>query len=302
MRFVTERHIPVLREKVLEVCSPKSGEVFADLTAGYGGHAQMLLKSVGDSGFGYIFDKDPDAIKALRVKFNKVPNVAIEHTDFSTIDWEHLPKLNIILLDLGVSSPQLDNTSRGFSFSKTAPLDMRMDYNSELTATHIINSYTQKDLADIIFHFGGEHKSRKIASEIVKQRVVTPITTTTQLSDIITRISVRSKKIHPATKTFQALRIATNNELNVLEYALNHLPSQLCVGGRIAIISFHSLEDRLVKQAFKSLCVPQKDEFGKTIEAPNFKLVTKKPIKGREYDKSNPRARSAMLRAVEKIK
>ncbi len=298
-----KRHTPVLLENVIELLKPQKGERFADLTAGFGGHSEILLDMVGDTGHGYLFDKDREAILALQTKFKSHDNVTITQADFGTIDWqEEMPKVDMILADIGVSSPQIDNAERGFSFMQDGPLDMRMNQDQILTAYDIVNTYPQADLADILYQYGEERQSRRIARKIVESRRLEPIRTTTQLADIISHETGKSGKIHPATKSFQALRIAVNNELDSLKSALSEMPTSLLPGGRIAIISFHSLEDRLVKQAFKALCTPQKDEFGQIVSSAEFTPVTKKPITGTNFDKTNPRARSAKLRVVEKIK
>lgn len=298
-----KRHTPVLLENVIDLLQPQIGEKFADLTAGFGGHSEVLLEMVGGSGHGYLFDKDSEAILALQAKFETLNNVTITQADFGTIDWqEDMPKVDMILADIGVSSPQIDNADRGFSFMQDGPLDMRMNQDQILTAYDIVNTYSQADLADILYQYGEERQSRRIARKIVESRRLEPIRTTTQLADIISHETGKSGKIHPATKSFQALRIAVNNELDSLKSALQEMPASLLPGGRIAIISFHSLEDRLVKQAFKALCTPQKDEFGQIVSNAEFTPVTKKPISGINFDKTNPRARSAKLRVVEKIK
>jgi len=298
-----KRHTPVLLENVIELLQPQKGEKFADLTAGFGGHSEVLLDMVGDNGHGYLFDKDSEAIHALQAEFKTQNNVTITQADFGTIDWQNeMPRVDMILADIGVSSPQIDNADRGFSFSHDGPLDMRMDQNQDLTAFDIVNTYSQADLADILYQYGEERQSRRIARKIVEARKVEPIHTTSQLAEIISHETGKSGKIHPATKSFQALRIAVNNELESLKSALGEMPASLLPGGRIAIISFHSLEDRLVKQAFKALCTPQKDEFGQIVSNAEFTPVTKKPITGTNFDKTNPRARSAKLRVVEKIK
>ena len=204
-------------------------------------------------------------------------------------------------MDLGVSSPQLDESDRGFSFNKDAKLDMRMDQSQNLTAKDIVNEYTEDNLANIIYRYGEEKRSRKIASEIVKHREETPITTTKQLADIVENCLPRGGKIHPATRTFQAIRIATNQELESIELALPDAIDSLKSRGRLTVISFHSLEDRIVKRFFRSLVEAQKDLVtGREIESPNFRLISKKPLKGSLID-DNPRARSAKLRTIEKI-
>lgn len=297
-------HQPVLLQSVLEVLAPQEGEVFADLTAGYGGHAAALLDAVGRSGYGYVFDRDAQAIAALEQKFAGQSNVSIKRANFGQSDvWDNdLPSVDMILLDLGVSSPQIDDPSRGFSFRQDGPLDMRMDTSQTLNAATIVNQYSETEIADLIYRFSQDRFSRRIAHAIVAARSQTrPIQTTQQLADIVHRILPRPGKTDTATKTFQALRIAVNDELEALSQALQQAPAKLKPGGRLAVISFHSLEDRLVKQAFRDLTTPQLNHFGQISQPAPFQLVTKKPIKG-EIDSHNPRARSARLRAVAKNK
>ncbi len=297
-----KRHIPVLLGSVESLLNPQVGDCFADLTAGYGGHSEMLLSKVGSNGYGYLFDKDPDAIKALKAKFSNVTNVSIKHADFNNLNWENdIPAVDIILADIGVSSPQIDQSSRGFSFEAEGPLDMRMDTTQEITAEKIVNSYSERELADILYKYGEERASRKIAKAIVNYRNSKPIKTTTELAKIINDCITHKTKINPATRSFQALRIEVNNELKALEKLLQNGPTKLSSGGRMAVISFHSLEDRMVKQAFKRLATPVRDDFGQIVSEAEYRIVTKKPIKGSEFDKTNPRARSAKLRVVEKI-
>jgi len=297
------RHIPVLLSELLEILNPQEGEDFADVTAGYGGHSEALLQKVGDKGSGYLFDKDPEAIKYLRSKFEGNENIKIYQTDFAEIDWNaDMPRFDIIIADIGVSSPQLDDTERGFSFYSDARLDMRMNQQQELDAYTVVNTYHEKDLADIFYRYGEERNSRRIARFIANRRKSSPIESTIELANLISSATHnKTGKIHPATRCFQAIRIEVNHELDSLEKLLQVAPRHLKKGGRLAIISFHSLEDRIVKQAFSMLCKQQKDEFGQNVSKPEYKSVTKKPLKGSEYDKSNPRARSAKLRVVEKI-
>lgn len=296
-----ERHKPVLLEKVIEVLAPKKGENFVDFTGGWGGHSAALLDAVGDRGNGYIFDQDPAAVAALKQRFIENTNVTVEGANFAEIDLNNIRNVDIILADLGVSSPQLDEPERGFSFSKTGPLDMRMNPHAEISARDIINEYREDEIANIIYQYGEERLSRRIAAAIVDARNHKEITTTTELAEIIASAVKTTGRIHPATRTFQALRIAVNNELNALKQLLAVAPTRLSIGGRLAIISFHSLEDRLVKQHFRNLSLPVRDDYGQVVSEPLFKRITKKPIMGSEFDITNPRARSAKLRAVERI-
>ena len=294
-------HQPVLLEETISSLNLKSGEIVIDMTAGYGGHSAEILKIIGESGRLILVDRDNNAIRELRKKFGNYANVEYIHSNFADIDYGKIGRVDKILMDLGVSSPQLDESDRGFSFNKDAKLDMRMDQSQNLTAKDIVNEYTEDNLANIIYRYGEEKRSRKIASEIVKHREETPITTTKQLADIVENCLPRGGKIHPATRTFQAIRIATNQELESIELALPDAIDSLKSRGRLTVISFHSLEDRIVKRFFRSLVEAQKDLVtGREIESPNFRLINKKPLKGSLIDE-NPRARSAKLRTIEKI-
>ena len=294
-------HQPVLLEQTIDLLDLKSGEIVMDMTAGYGGHSAEILKNIGPSGRLILVDRDREAIKELKKKFKHCKNVEYIHSNYADIDWEQIGKVDKILMDLGVSSPQLDESERGFSFNKDAELDMRMDRSQSLTAKEIVNEYSEEELANIIYRYGEEKKSRRIAKAIVESRAQKPIKTTKQLADIIEDCLPKSYRIHPATRTFQAIRIATNSELESLEKTLPEAIAHLSRGGRLGIISFHSLEDRIVKQFFKSLTEVEKDPVtGMDVESPNFRLINKKPIKGLNND-NNPRARSAKLRVVEKI-
>lgn len=295
-------HQPVLLDETIELLDIKSGEIVVDMTAGYGGHSALILNRAGCDGKLILVDQDIEAINDLKEKFKNSKNVSFIHANFASLDWKAIGPVNKVLMDLGVSSPQLDEAERGFSFSKEASLDMRMDRSSKLTAADIVNNYSEEDLANIIYSYGEEKRSRRIAKAIVEQRSKKPIATTTQLAEIVAGCLAKKAKIHPATKTFQALRIATNEELSSLEKALPTVANNLAVNGRIAVISFHSLEDRIVKQFFRKLAnAPIDPVTGKEVESPNFRLINKKPIKGSLND-NNPRARSAKLRVVEKIK
>ncbi len=300
-----ERHTPVLLEHVIEVLKPCEGEKFLDLTAGYGGHTAALLEAVGPNGFGYLLDQDPEAILALRERFGSYSNVEIIQMNFADVsEVTGLPKVDMILLDIGVSSVQIDKPERGFSFLHDGPLDMRMDQTTGKTAADLVAQLSEKELADTIYQYGEERHSRRIAKAIVEARKVSNIATTTQLAGIIEAAIGRNprSKIHPATRTFQALRIAVNGELEVLEEVLPQAASLLKPGGRLAVITFHSLEDRMVKHYFKRLTTAEKDAMGQDVSVPEFRLVTKKPITGLDEKDFNPRARSAKLRAVEYIK
>lgn len=279
-------------DDVVQLLNPAKGETYLDLTAGYGGHAKEILQKTG--AHATLVDRDDNAISYL--KDLNLPDTELLHQDFATAA-EQLVKdqrtFDLILVDLGVSSPQFDQAERGFSFRSNANLDMRMDGRQDKTAAELVNNLSQDDLIHIIRSYGEEkpYNARKIAKAIVDSR---PIHTTSELADIIKQ-TIRSRgKIHPATRTFQALRIATNDELGQIEQMLPLIPDLLKPGGRVAIISFHSLEDRLVKQYIKS-----QKELGLEAE---LEPLLKRPIEGSTTDVHNPRARSAKLRGAVKIK
>ena len=286
-------HLPVLLESTLELLQPSPGENYLDLTAGYGGHASRILDITGNFAESVLVDRDDFAIQHLKSFSDK--GTQLVHTDFITAGQQLIKEgrtFDIVLIDLGVSSPQLDQEERGFSFTGNGSLDMRMDRRQEMTAEMLINTATEQELARIINQYGEEPigLSKTIASAIVAGR---PLSKTRELADLIkSNYRGRWKKIHPATRTFQAIRIAINDELKQVEDILPLLPRLLKPGGRVGIISFHSLEDRLVKRYFK-------DQFDAGYEA-ILQPVTKKPIAGSIYDVHNPRARSAKLRVAVK--
>lgn len=299
-----KQHIPVLLEEVVRVAKPQAGEIYVDLTAGFGGHAAAILNMLDDSGEAWLIDQDSDAVEALERHFVDHENVRIVHQNFARLDWQTLPAADIILLDAGVSSKQLDDPQRGFSFKHNGPLDMRMNSAERVSAYQLVNELPESELADIIYRYGEERQSRRIAKAITTARSEKKISTTANLVDIIHSSIGNGGKIDSATKTFQALRIAVNDELRALESVIPKAAAHLKPGGRLIIISFHSLEDRIVKDAFRAMTTPDKDPItGQSTSTPLFHLVTKKPIVAspEEID-TNPRARSAKLRAVEKQK
>lgn len=286
-------HIPVLLEASLELLKPIQGESYLDLTAGYGGHAERFLEATGNYNDSVLVDRDSNAIATLG-RFEQ-KGVRLLHTDFLSAAKqlvEEGKQFSCIVIDLGVSSPQLDQGKRGFSFTNNGPLDMRMDDRQEVTAATLVNGLKADELVRIIKEYGEEPHgfARRIADAIVKER---PFTSTGELAELIKRHH-RGKwsKVHPATRTFQALRIAVNDELRQVEQLLPFLPKLLKQGGRVGVISFHSLEDRLVKHYFAE----QKDA---GLEA-ELEILTKKPLDGATYDVHNPRSRSAKLRGAVK--
>lgn len=284
-------HQPVLLTAVERILAPKTNESYLDLTAGYGGHARQILEQTGNPAKLTLVDRDHNALASLSDL--SANGARLIHQDFASAATDLLAKgesFDMILVDLGVSSPHLDNAQRGFSFQTDAPLDMRMDVRQSVTAETIVNQSSEEELVRILKNYGEEPRARRIAAAIVAAR---PLTNTLQLADVVSKLYGRRGKTHPATRTFQALRIAVNDELGQLEKLLPHIPDLLNIGGRAAIISFHSLEDRLVKQFFAT-------ESKAGYEA-RLQLLTKKPIQGATDDVLNPRARSAKLRAVVKI-
>lgn len=286
-------HVPVLLDQTLAQLVPHSGEAYLDLTAGYGGHARRFLAVTENYTDATLVDRDDYAVSHLQDLTEK--GVCLLHTDFANAAQQLVQErkqFDIVLIDLGVSSPQLDQRERGFSFTKSGPLDMRMDRRQEVTAETLVNTAPKDELVRIITMYGEEPIgfARQIADAIIHAR---PLHTTSELADLVKQTyRGKWKKIHPATRTFQALRIAVNHELEQVETVLPLLPKLLKKGGRVGIISFHSLEDRLVKQYFA-------EQANAGYEA-ELDVITKKPIAGDIYDVHNPRSRSAKLRVAVK--
>lgn len=291
-------HIPVLLNEVLQTSNISKGDIYVDGTLGLGGHAYALYTKA--SGIQIIgFDKDNKALQLAREKLqNLFPKPIFIQKSFTSIQ-DELQKLNIkavdcVLLDLGVSSLQFDGDDRGFSFRTDAPLHMNMDHDGLLRANMIINEWSEESIANILFGYGEEKFARRIARHICDMRKKTPIQTTFQLASVVEEsvpLFYKRGRIHPATKTFQALRIAVNNELEELSEVIPSLVQTLKKDGRMLIISFHSLEDRIVKRQFKQL---EEEGYGR--------VITKKPIIATEEEISiNPRARSAKLRVFQKV-
>jgi 16S rRNA (cytosine1402-N4)-methyltransferase len=284
-------HQPVLVTEVLRYLDPKSGDSYLDLTAGYGGHAEAVLEKTGSHAQMVLIDRDAKSVEQLRKKFGD--QTTIMHTDFAAAAQQLLDqgrRFDCILADIGVSSPHLDNANRGFSLKAEGPLDMRMDQSQSLTADQIVNTYSEEELADLLKRYGDEPKARRIAGQIVANR---PVKTTTDLAALVKTVWPGHSRVHPATRTFQALRIAVNDELGQLAQALPLWVELLKPGGRLAVISFHSLEDRIVKQFFA-------DRAGDRYDA-ELRLLTKSPVTASATEiVLNPRARSAKLRVVAK--
>ena len=285
-------HVPVLLEDSLALLAPKHGETYLDLTAGYGGHAKHIIDVMG-ADKATLVDRDQQSIDHLKQFEDQ--GARLEKSDFAAyaeLAAARNEKYDMVLVDLGVSSPQLDLAERGFSIQRDGPLDMRMDASASVTAAEIVNRSSEKDLTRIIETYGEERRSQaqKIAHAI---RLNRPLHTTSALASVVlsTHRGPR-QKVHPATRTFQAIRIAVNKELEQIERLLVVLPQLVRPGGRVVIISFHSLEDKLVKNY-----LTEQARAGYEAE---FKLLTKKPIRGAINDAHNPRARSAILRAAVK--
>jgi 16S rRNA (cytosine1402-N4)-methyltransferase len=287
-------HIPVLLEEALEQLSIKEGEILIDCTIGEGGHSVEFLKKVGPEGFLIGIDLDSIVLKKCAERLSKVgANFRLVHGNFKDVlDFVFklgFNKVDKIFADLGMSSFQLSKGDFGFSFRENGPLDMRMNKEMQFSAMDVINRFSEKKIASILWEYGEERFSRLIARKIVEMRKIKQIETTFELASIVSKAyPLHHRKIHPATRTFQALRIYVNNELENLSLMLDEVPEIIRIGGRIAIISYHSLEDRIVKSVFK--------------KNPKFKILTKKVVKPKlEELKTNRRARSARMRVAERV-
>ncbi len=288
-----QKHIPVLAREMLEWLQPASGDSYLDLTAGYGGHARLVLDNIGGNGSMTLVDRDEQAVKHLKEIFADEPRVEVIRKDFLSASKQLLDegrRYDIVFADLGVSSPHLDNPDRGFSFMKEGPLDMRMDESQALTAGEIINTYDKDELARVLRDYGEVRNADRIAIRLIENR---PYKTTVELANKIVQIVPHKKRIHPATEIFQALRIAVNDELRLLKESLPVWIELLNKRGRIGVISFHSLEDRLVKQAFR-------DYGGDRYDA-KLQILTKQVVMGSDQEiVFNPRSRSAKLRVAQR--
>jgi len=292
------QHVPVLLQEAIDFLTVRRGGTFYDATVGLGGHSFEIAKRLGAPGHLIGVDKDPAALEIARQKLSPEgqtdwPQVTLIHGSFAEIANDQRPAtLDGLLADLGVSSLQFDTAARGFSFQADAPLDMRMNTTSGRTAEQVVNHLDERELADVIYEFGEERRSRRIARAIVRSR---PIRSTAHLAEVISAaarpMNPAERRIHPATRTFQALRIFVNRELDDLRDLLNAAPQLLKPGGRLVIISFHSLEDRIVKDALRE-----------GVKQGHYRILTKKPVTaGQEEIDRNPRSRSAKLRAAEKV-
>ena len=305
------KHVSVLLDEAIDGLAIKKDGIYIDCTAGGGGHSIEILKAGGRL---VCFDRDLDAIAAVKQRLSgyedRYTAVHSNYADFAReLDRLGIDKIDGAIMDLGVSSYQLDCTERGFSYNSDARLDMRMDRESPLSAYEVVNEYEESALARIIFEYGEERYSRRIAQRIVERRAVAPIESTLELSEIIKSAMPAASKAeghHPAKRTFQAIRIEVNSELSIIAPTIKGITDRLNKGGRISIITFHSLEDRAVKEAYASLAVgctcPREFPVCVCGNKPKLKIVNKKPIlpSDEELD-CNPRSRSAKLRVAEKI-
>jgi len=299
-------HVPVLLKEAIDFLAVRRGGTYIDATVGLGGHSYEIAKRLGAPGHLIGLDKDPAALEVARKKLvvggsslvageqPDWPTVTLLHRSFAEVAKGQRPAtIDGLLADIGVSSLQLDDAARGFSFQAEGPLDMRMDPHSEHTAEQVVNHLDERQLADVIYEFGEERRSRRIARAICRSR---PIRNTAHLAEVISAaarpMNQAERRIHPATRTFQALRIFVNRELDDLKALLAVAPELLKPGGRIVVISFHSLEDRIVKDAFRE--GSNQDRY--------YRVLTKKPVTASEEESDrNPRARSAKLRAAERV-
>ncbi len=294
------QHVPVLLEECLDLLQVRRGGVYADATLGLGGHSGAIARRLGPEGTLIAFDRDPEAMAEAQIRLEEIagelgtemPTVRYVSRPFSEIAAEIGPaSLDGLLADFGVSSLQLDQPHRGFSFRNDGPLDMRMDPRGGPTAEQVVNQVDEEDLANLIYEFGEERRSRRIARAIVRAR---PISTTAELAKVVSAAahSMKGDKIHPATRTFQALRIRVNSELGEIQSLLESAGSLLKPGGRVVLISFHSLEDRLVKDSFRA-----------EAKAGVLEILTRKPMTATgEEERINPRSRSAKLRAAARLR
>ena len=295
---MTERHVPVLLNEALQYLAVKPGSTVVDCTLGLGGHSSEILRRLGPKGTLIAFDRDPQAMELAAARLDAVraelgsqaPEVELIGDAFSSAPM-HVAEgsVDALLADFGVSSLQLDEATRGFSFMADGPLDMRMDTRRGETAEQVVNEASERELADLIYEYGEERRSRRIARAIVRGR---PVTTTAQLAHIVRAAApaMKQDRIHPATRTFQALRIYVNRELDEIKALMEAAPKLLKPSGRLAVISFHSLEDRIVK-----------DSLREGAQKGIWTILTKKPVTaGEEEIENNPRSRSAKLRAAER--
>ena len=302
-------HIPVLYQEIIHALQPKRGGRFIDCTLGAGGHARGILEACAPDGLLLGFDVDPQALALARETLapyeGRIHLAQASYTtltsQLASLKWN---SVDGIILDLGASSMQFDTAARGFSFMQDGPLDMRFGINATHSAEDIVNNFDERELADLIFRYGEDRDARRIARAVISAR---PLRTTRELARVIEKASPRrGARIHPATQTFQALRIFVNGELDAIQSVLPQAVAALCAGGRLAVISFHSLEDRIVKDFFrgqsKDLLNPPYERIYEMERKAVIKLINKKPIEALDEEaQDNPRSRSAKLRVAEKL-
>ncbi len=299
------KHKSVLLEEVIKYLNVSEGKTYIDATVGYAGHSGEILRKLNKKGFLFAFDQDSEAINYSTEKLSKISdNFKIIKSNFHEMNKFIDVKVDGILFDLGVSSPQLDEAQRGFSFHQDAPLDMRMDTDSDFSAMNVVNEYSYEKLVSIFYKYGEEKYSSNIAKAIIKNR---PINTTLELVEVIKNAVPESYKRdhHPARKVFQAIRIEVNHELDILEESLMNAFDLLNVGGRLAVISFHSLEDKIVANVFKKLCSDDESTKGLPIVPEHLKARAKKIVKITPSDEEledNNRSRSSKLRVIERLR
>jgi 16S rRNA (cytosine1402-N4)-methyltransferase len=306
-----DAHVPVLFAEALATLAVRKGGRYVDATFGRGGHSAGIIEQLGPDGELLVMDRDPAAIEAARAQFGDDPRLEIEREEFGEIltvvsarDW--CGAIDGVLMDLGVSSPQLDDADRGFSFLRDGPLDMRMDPDNGESAAAWLARAEEAEIARVLWEFGEERRSRAVARRIVERRAEEALTTTQQLADLISTVrGTKSGDKHPATRSFQGIRIHVNDELGQIQRALDALPQILAPGGRACVISFHSLEDRLVKHSFRRMSEPDPVWRGlpdmPAAARPVMKLVGKPQRPATEECAANPRARSATLRVAERL-
>lgn len=305
-------HVPVLKEEVLELLNLKKGSKAVDATLGLGGHSEEILQAIGETGHLYAFEQDERNLYVAQDRLSAYQDqVTYFHTNFVSLKTCLMDcgvtSVDTVLFDLGLSSPHVDDPKRGFSFKKSGPLDMRYDQRQKLTAYEVVNSWSEGKLVEIFSKYGEERASKKVAREIVSRRKQKPFEDTLELATFIADVKrgIHEKK-DPATNVFQAIRISVNDEINVLTDALNQAFDLLSPGGRMAVISYHSLEDRVTKNIFrdysKDIEDPDEPFINKVLRPKMGILITKKPVVPSDKEVlENPRSRSAKLRCIEKL-